>query len=163
MQKKIMSSVNALAPFLKNRLSIRELLEFKKFEIREVKTPFTLNKKLYYMHGHEKKGFVTPKHIANVHLMHTNRNTIVGHHHRFDMTITTQMDGSLLGCWANACLADLSQMPDGLYSAFDNTQRGFTTIYESPSKLFSVEQYMFIPNKSNQYECLVNGMNYMSK
>jgi predicted phosphodiesterase len=161
MQKKIMSSVNALAPFLKNRLSIRQLLEFKKFAIKEVKTPFTLNKKLYYLHGHEKKGFVTPKHIANVNLMYYNRNVIVGHHHRFDMSIATQLDGSLLGGWANGCLADLSLLPDGLYSSFDSTQRGITVIYTRDNGFFSVAQHLFVPNKQKGYECLVNGKEYI--
>lgn len=160
MQRKIMSCVSALAPFLKNRLSIRELLEFKKFNIKEVKTPFTLNKKLYYLHGHEKKGFVTPKHIANVNLMYYNRNVIVGHHHRFDMSIATQLDGSLLGGWANGCLADLSQLPDGLYSSFDSTQRGITVVYTKSNGFFSVAQHLFVPNKQGGYECLVNGKEY---
>ena len=162
MQRKIMSSASALAPFLKNRLAIRELLEFKKFGIREVKTPFTLNKKLYFLHGHEKKGFITPKHIANVNLMYYNRNVIVGHHHRFDMSITTQLDGSLLGGWANGCLADLSLLPDGLYSSFDSTQRGITVIYSKPNGFFSVAQHLFIPNKQKGYECLVNNKEYIS-
>lgn len=162
MQKKIMSCVASLAPFLKNRLSIRQLLEFKKFAIREVKTPFTLNKKLFFLHGHEKKGFVTPKHIANVNLMYYNRNVIVGHHHRFDMSIATQLDGSLLGGWANGCLADLSLLPDGLYSSFDSTQRGFTIINTKSNGFFSVDQVLFLPNKQKGYECLYNGKSYQS-
>ena len=160
MQKKIMSATSSLAPFLKNRLSIRELLEFKKFGIKFVKTPFTLNKKLFFLHGHEKKGFITPKHIANVNLMYYNRNVIVGHHHRFDMSITTQLDGSLLGGWANGCLADLSLLPDGLYSSFDSTQRGFTIVNTKPNGFFSVDQVLFIPNKQKGYECLYNGKSY---
>ena len=163
MQKKIMSATSSLAPFLKNRLSIRELLEFKKFGIRFVKTPFTLNKKLFFLHGHEKKGFITPKHIANVNLMYYNRNVIVGHHHRFDMSITTQLDGSLLGGWANGCLADLSLLPDGLYSSFDSTQRGLTVINTKTNGFFSVEQHLFVPNKQKGYECLVNNKGYTSK
>ena len=163
MQKKIMSCANSLAPFLKNRLAIKELLEFKKFGIKQVTTPFTLNKKLYYLHGHEKKGFVTPKHIANVNLMYYNRNVIVGHHHRFDMSIATQLDGSLLGGWANGCLSDLSQLPDGLYSSYDSTQRGLTVINTKASGLFSVEQLLFLPNKKKGYECLVNGKDYITQ
>jgi UDP-2,3-diacylglucosamine pyrophosphatase LpxH len=162
MQKKIMSHCSALAPFLKNKLTIKELLEFRKFDIRERKTPYTKNKKLYYMHGHEKRGFITPKHIAHVHLNYTNRNIIVGHHHRFDMFITTQMDGSLLGGWCNGCLCDLSQMPDGLYTAFDSSQRGITVVYEKTNGLFNVVQHLFIPNKKNGYDCLVNGTDYVS-
>jgi len=162
MQKKILSSCTSLAPFLKNKLSIKELLELKKFNVRKVNTPFTMNKKLYYLHGHEKKGFITPKHIANVHLSYYNRNVIVGHHHRFDMMITTELDGSLLGGWCNGCLADLSRMPDGLYSSFDNTQRGITVIYEKSNHLFSVVQHLFIPNKQKGYECLVNGKEYVA-
>jgi len=160
MQKKIMSATSSLAPFLKNRLSIRELLEFRKFGIKFVKTPFTLNKKLFFLHGHEKKGFITPKHIANVNLMYYNRNVIVGHHHRFDMSITTQLDGSLLGGWANGCLADLSLLPDGLYSSFDSTQRGFTIVNTKPNGFFSVDLVLFIPNKQKGYECLYNGKSY---
>ncbi len=160
MQKKIMSSCSALAPFLKNKLSIRELLEFRKFNIREVKTPFSRKKKLYFMHGHEKRGFITPKHIAHVHLNYTNRNIIVGHHHRFDMFITTQMDGSLLGGWCNGCLCDLRKMPDGLYTAFDSSQRGLTVIYEKANGLFNVQQHLFIPNKTKGYDCLVEGKEY---
>ncbi len=160
MQKKIMQSCSALAPFLQNKLSIRELLEFKKFKIRQVKTPYTVKKKLYYMHGHEKRGFITPKHIAHVHLQHTNRNIIVGHHHRFDMFITTQMDGSLLGGWCNGCLCDLSKMPDGLYTAFDSSQRGITVVFEKSNGLFSVAQHLYIPNKQNGYECLINGKEF---
>jgi len=163
MQKKIMSATSSLAPFLKNRLSIKELLEFKKFGIRFVKTPFTLNKKLFFLHGHEKKGFITPKHIANVNLMYYNRNVIVGHHHRFDMSITTQLDGSLLGGWANGCLADLSLLPDGLYSSFDSTQRGLTVVHTKTNGFFSVEQHLFVPNKQKGYECLVNNKGYTSK
>lgn len=162
MQKKIMSSCSALAPFLKNKLSIRELLEFRKFGIREVKTPYSRKKKLYYMHGHEKRGFITPKHIASVHLAHVNRCIVIGHHHRFDMYITTQMDGSLLGAWCNGCLCDLSQMPDGLYTAFDSSQRGITVVYEKPNGLFSVQQLLFIPNKQKGYDCLVEGREYTS-
>lgn len=161
MQKKIMSSVSSLAPFLKNRLSIRELLEFKKFNIKQVQTPFSLNKKLFYLHGHEKRGFVTPKHIANVNLMYYNRNVIVGHHHRFDFSLATQLDGSLLGGWANGCLADLSQMPDGLYSSFDSTQRGLTIVNTKTNGFFSVDQVLFIPNKSKGYECLYNAKQYI--
>lgn len=115
------------------------------------------------MHGHEKRGFATPQHIANVNLKYYNRNVIFGHHHRFDMTVATQLDGSLLGGWANGCLADLSRMPGGLYSPFDNTQRGLTIVYEKTNGFFSVEQYMFIPNKTKGYECLVNGKDYTSK
>jgi len=163
MQKKILSCCAALAPFLANRLHLHEILEFKKFKIRNVSSPFTLNKKLYYMHGHEKRGFATPQHIANVNLKYYNRNVIFGHHHRFDMTVATQLDGSLLGGWANGCLADLSRMPGGLYSPFDNTQRGLTIVYEKTNGFFSVEQYMFIPNKKRGYECLVNGKDYTSK
>ena len=161
MQKKIMSSVSALAPFLKNRLSIRQLLEFKKFNIREVQTPFTLNKKLFFLHGHEKKGFITPQHIASVNLKYYNRSCIVGHHHRFDMAIATQLDGSLLGAWANGCLADLSQLPDGLYSSFDSTQRGISVIYNRSNGFFSVAQHLFVPNKQKGYECLVNNKEYI--
>ena len=161
MQKKIMSSCSALAPFLKNKLSIRELLEFRKFDIRQVKTPYSKKKKLYFMHGHEKRGFITPKHIAHVHLQHTNRNVIVGHHHRFDMFITTQMDGSLLGGWCNGCLCDLSKMPDGLYTAFDSSQRGITVVFEKPNGLFSVVQHLYIPNKNRGYECLINGKEFI--
>ena len=160
MQKKIMSCVNSLAPFLKNRLSIRELLEFKKFNIRQVTTPFTLNKKLFYLHGHEKKGFITPKHIANVNLMYYNRNVIVGHHHRFDFSLATQLDGSLLGGWANGCLADLSLLPDGLYSSFDSTQRGLTIVNTKGNGFFSVDQVLFIPDKNKGYECLYNTKEY---
>ena len=164
MQKKIMSCVSSLAPFLKNRLSIRQLLEFKKFGIREVKTPFSLRQpKIFFLHGHEKKGFITPKHIANVNLMYYNRNVIVGHHHRFDMSITTQLDGSLLGGWANGCLADLSLLPDGLYSSFDSTQRGLTVVHTKTNGFFSVEQHLFVPNKQKGYECLVNNKGYTSK
>jgi predicted phosphodiesterase len=163
MQKKIMSSCSALAPFLKNKLSIRELLEFRKFGIRQFKSPYTRKQKLYYMHGHEKRGFITPKHIAHVHLNYTNRNVIVGHHHRFDMFITTQMDGSLLGGWCNGCLCDLSQMPDGLYTAFDSSQRGITVVFEKSNGLFSVQQLLFIPNKEKGYDCLVDGREYTSK
>jgi len=162
MQKKIMSCVSSLAPFLKNRLSIKELLEFKKFQIRLVKTPFSLNKKLFYLHGHEKKGFITPKHIANVNLMYYNRNVIVGHHHRFDMSVATQLDGSLLGGWANGCLADLSQLPDGLYSSFDSTQRGLTIVNTKANGFFSVDQILLLPNKQKGYECLYNGKSYQA-
>ena len=99
-----------------------------------------------YLKGH------IDKHIANVNLMYYNRNVIVGHHHRFDMSITTQLDGSLLGGWANGCLADLSLLPDGLYSSFDSTQRGLTVIHTKSNNFFSVEQHLFVPNKQKGYE-----------
>jgi predicted phosphodiesterase len=163
MQKKILSACSALAPFLANRLHIHEILEFKKFKVRNVSTPFSLNKKLFYMHGHEKRGFASPIHIANVNLKYYNRSIVFGHHHRFDMTVATQLDGSLLGGFANGCLADLSRMPGGLYSPFDNTQRGISVVYEKSNGFFHVQQHMFIPNKQKGYDCLVGGKGYTSK
>ena len=163
MQKKILACCAALAPFLANRLHMHQILEFKKFKIRNVSTPFTLNKKLFYMHGHEKRGFSTPQHIANVNLKYYNRNIIFGHHHRFDMTLATQLDGSILGGFANGCLADLSRMPGGLYSPFDNTQRGLSVVHEKSNGFFTVNQHIFIPNKNKGYECLVNNKGYSSK
>jgi len=53
-------------------------------------------------------------------------------------------------------------MPDGLYSAFDSTQRGITVVYEKTNGLFNVVQHLFIPNKKNGYDCLVNGKDYVS-
>ena len=163
MQKKILSCCAALAPFLANRLHMHEILEFRKFRIRNVSTPFTLNKKLFFMHGHEKRGFSSPVHIANVNLKYYNRSIVFGHHHRFDMSIATQLDGSLLGGFANGCLADLSRMPGGLYSPFDNTQRGLSIIHEKSNGFFSVNQHIFIPNKKKGYEVLVNNKSYTSK
>lgn len=52
------------------------------------------------------------------------------------MTVATQLDGSLLGGFANGCLADLSRMPGGLYSPFDNTQRGISVVYENLTAFF---------------------------
>ena len=161
LQKMVLAKLQAMSPMLYNKLSLWELFDLKKFNIKFVETPFTLNKKLYFVHGHEKRRMGQPQHIANLQLKHYNRPVIFGHHHRFDMTLSTQLDSSLLGAWANGCLCDLSQMPTGLYSAFDNTQKGITVVYEKNSGLFSVQQHIFIPNKKKGYECIVNEKDYI--
>ena len=79
------------------------------------------------------------------------------------MTLATQLDGSILGGFANGCLADLSRMPGGLYSPFDNTQRGLSVVHEKSNGFFTVNQHIFIPNKNKGYECLVNNKGYSSK
>lgn len=58
------------------------------------------------------------------------------------------MDGSLLGAWCNGCLCDLSQMPDGLYTAFDSSQRGITVVYENQMDCLAYNNfYLFLTNK----------------
>ena len=160
LQKTVLSKVQAMSPILWKQLSLPNLFHFKKFNVKLVKSPFTLNKKLYFVHGHEKRSMGQPQHIANLQLKHYNRSVIFGHHHRFDLTLATQLDGSLLGAWGNGCLSDLSKMPTGLYTAFDNTQRGFTVVYQKKGGFFSVGQHIFIPNKKKGYDCIVNNKDY---
>ena len=163
LQKMVLTKLQAMSQMLYKQLSLWELLGLEKFNIQFVESPFTLNKRLYYVHGHEKRSMGQPQHIANLQLKHYNRSVMFGHHHRFDMTLQTQLDSSILGAWGNGCLCDLSKMPGGLYSSFDNTQRGISVVYEKPNKIFSVEQLIFIPNKQKHYECLVHGTDYTSR
>jgi UDP-2,3-diacylglucosamine pyrophosphatase LpxH len=161
LQKTVLTKLQSMSTMLYKQLSLWELLDLKTFNIKFVDAPFTLNKKLYFVHGHEKKSMGQPQHIANLQLKHYNRPVIFGHHHRFDMTLATQLDSSLLGAWGNGCLCDLSLLPTGLYTSFDNSQKGITVVYEKNSGLFSVQQHIFIPNKKKGYECIVNEKDYI--
>jgi UDP-2,3-diacylglucosamine pyrophosphatase LpxH len=161
LQKMVLTKLQAMSQLLYKQLSLWHLLDLDKFNIKYVEAPFTLNKKLYYVHGHEKKSMGQPEHISNLQLKFYNRSIIFGHHHRFDLSLKTQLDRSLLGAWGNGCLCDLSLLPTGLYSAFDNSQRGITVVYEKGDGLFSVQQHIFIPNKKKGYECIINGKDYI--
>jgi len=163
LQKMVLTKLQAMSPMLYNQLSLWKLLDLKKYNVKFVEAPFTLNKRLYYVHGHEKRSMGQPTHIANLQLKFYNRSVIFGHHHRFDMTLATQLDGSLLGAWGNGCLCDLTTLPTGLYTAFDNSQKGITVIHQKSNGIFTVVQHIFIPNKKGNYECLIDGRSYISK
>lgn len=151
-QKYILKRADVLAPLLKNKLSLTELLQLEKHKIQYCDKPFRIGK-LYYLHGHEKRMTAQVVHAALNILRWLNRSFIAGHFHRFQMTLIKEVDKSLKGGWISGCLMDINKMPTP-YEKIDTNQLGFTIIHYH-NEFFFPQFVTFIP-KGKNYICFYN-------
>lgn len=139
------------------RLNLRyttlpQLLDFEKIRIdKYVKTiiPDPFVKKLYHLHGHERKFFGQVQHVALNMLRWLQKNYICGHFHKFDIFYVTEIDRTDKGGWINGCMLDVNRMPTPY--AVDLSQRGLSVVKYYSNKIFTVEQIIFIKNKKGKY------------